>query len=96
MTSQEAISLQNLNIDPKWYIEDHCAGLVVKGGNFNNVEDRIAFIEKTPRYKNKDSVYVSGPKGPGGNLEDEPELYGFYPPSRQWIIDQLIKNNHRY
>lgn len=36
----------------KWFtVEEYCACLVRPGGNPEKVEDRIAFIEKTPRVR---------------------------------------------
>ena len=84
--------LEKLGIEPKWYvIEDFCATLIVKDGNPDNVEDRIAFIEKTPRIKINDE-WISGPKGEGGSIEEDGKtIYGFYTPSRKWCEEELLK-----
>lgn len=75
-----------LGVEPKWYIiDDYCATLIKLNGNPDNIEDRIAFIEKTPRiYINNEWIY--GPKGDGHEC-------GFYEPSRNWIIENFLKIN---
>lgn len=80
------LHLINLGIEPKWYIIDsYCATLIKLDGNPNNVEDRVAFIEKTPRiYVNNEWIY--GPKGDGHEC-------GFYEPSRNWIIENFLNIN---
>lgn len=84
---------KKLNIDPNWHIIDgYCAALIKEGGDPNNVSDRIAFIEKTPRIL-IGGRWVSGPKGAGGNIEEDGEtIYGFYQPSRDWVEEQIIYN----
>lgn len=74
----------DLGIEPKWYIVDkHCATLIKLNGNPENIEDRVAFIEKTPRIL-VNNEWIEGPKGDG-------ELLGFYPESREWIQYQLLQ-----
>ena len=76
----------------------YCCARIVEGGDINDVSDRIAFIEKTPRIRIRDEVtgypdwlnWAEGSKGAGGSGDPETEqLYGFYPPSRQWCDDML-------
>lgn len=73
-------------------VDNYCSARIVEGGNIDNINDRVAFIEKTPRVrtgfdKKPDCRnWHEGPKGAGGSGGDDPlnELYGFYPPSRYW------------
>ncbi len=62
--------------------------------------DRVAFIEKTPRIRTEEftnywddsNKWVSGPKGRGGNIEEDGEtIYGFFGPSRTWCELELIE-----
>jgi hypothetical protein len=39
-----------MNAGP-WQMIDHAAVRVINGGDINNIADRIAFIEKTPRVR---------------------------------------------
>jgi len=84
-------NLIKLNIEPKWYVvDDYCATLIKIGGNKDNVEDRVAFIEKTPRIL-VNGEWIYGPKGCGGSIEVEGEcIYGFYPRSREWVVKTLL------
>ena len=74
----------------KWIVIDgFCVTRVLQGTDPEAIENRRAFIEKTPRvFNGKEWVY--GPKGTGGsgNAEEE-QIYGFYPPSRAWCDEQL-------
>lgn len=79
-------------VDLTWHvIDDYCACLVFKDGDPLNVEDRAAFIEKTPRIFNGEK-WLFGPKGAGGNIEfDGKTVYGFYQPSRDWCEKEIKK-----
>lgn len=81
-------------------IDGYCATRIIEGGDPENVADRVAFIEKSPRvrtaaytvYEEEQGKWFYGPKGAGGCLEMEGEtIYGFYPRSRQWCDAQLVK-----
>ena len=74
----------------------------IEGTDPNEVKNRVAFIEKTARIRISpydDSKCWSedykkwryGPRGVGGsgNAEKE-EIYGFYPPCREWCDKRLI------
>lgn len=61
-------------------IEGYASFRYKEGGNPDNVEDRVAFIEKTPRVFNGQK-WVHGPKG------QAPE----YQPSRDWCDMELVK-----
>jgi len=89
-----------------WIVKDgFCAMRIVKGGNPDNIADRVAFIEKTPRVRvapfngapdglsEPGSSWKYGPKGSGGPDGKNPnnQLYGFHPPSRAWCDAELIK-----
>lgn len=71
------------------------------GTDGSSISDRVAFIEKTPRVRIRQETstnrihpdwlnWAEGPKGDGGSGDPEAEqLYGFYPPSRQWCDAML-------
>lgn len=82
---------KELSIEPKWYVvDDFCACLIKEGGNPNKVKDRVAFIEKTPRILINEE-WLCGPKGCGGSIEEEGEcIYGFYPKSREWCVQEIL------
>ena len=75
-----------LGVEPKWYeVDEGCATLIKLNGNPEIIEDRIAFIEKSPRICiNK--KWFCGPKGDGHEC-------GAYEPSRSWIVTTLLKIN---
>ena len=89
-----------MKVSPWIVFEEICAVRIIEGGDVNNVADRVAFIEKTPRVRIMPFVWDDtdwqhwhqGPKGSGGGDGHLPEnkLYGFYPPSRKWCDEQLI------
>ena len=83
--------LFDLGINPEWIVvDDFCATLIKQDGNVDNIDDRVAFIEKTPRIL-IDGEWVSGPKGQGGSIDEDGEtIYGFYAPSREWCEEELI------
>jgi hypothetical protein len=86
-------------------VEGYCAARIIDGGDINNIADRVAFIERTPRvrtapfstYDEEQGKWHQGPKGCGGSDGEKPEneLYGYYPPSRKWCDDQLRKMGYR-
>lgn len=89
-----------------WIVVDgYCATKIVEGGDVNNIADRVAFIEKTPRVRSapfsdhnaEQGKWPQGPKGCGGADGSNPdnELYGFYPPSRKWCDAELIKMGYQ-
>ena len=43
----------------KWIkVEGHCWTRIVEGGDYNNISDRVAFIEKSPRVRTgRDEVF---------------------------------------
>ena len=67
--------------DPKY---DHCCFRLLDGR-------RVAFIEKSPRVLNPTTgEWEYGPKGAGGSGNSEKQqIYGFYPPSREWADNRL-------
>lgn len=87
-----------------WIVVDgYCATRIVAGGNVENVADRVAFIEKTPRVRvgpMKDNDWTDcnnwkyGDKGEGGSWDEDHEMlgqYGFDPDSRYWCDNELKK-----
>ena len=54
--------------------------------------ERVAFIEKTPRVLHPvTKEWIYGPKGAGGQYPAQPEIYGYYPPSREWADLKLME-----
>lgn len=77
---------------------------IVEGGDPNNIADRVAYIEKTPRVRVKpfsprrpgditedNEAWEQGPKGSGGNVSHGGPIYGRYPPSREWCDKRLVE-----
>ena len=91
---------ENIKLTP-WIVDEYCAMRCIEGTDINNVANRIAYIEKTPRIRfkpftnlddeNYERKWFQGPKGQGGcdGHIPENELYGFYPPSREWCDKHL-------
>jgi hypothetical protein len=77
-----------------WIIIDgYCATKVLVGTDPNKVENRVAFIEKTPRIKIGEE-WVQGDKGSGGAYtynHEELGQYGFDLDSRKWCDEELLK-----
>ena len=77
----------------------HCCFVYVEGGNPDNVVDRVAFIEKSPRVRVKSALpdgvdppgaWRYGHKGSGGSGDAQAQgIYGFDARSRQWCERQL-------
>ncbi|GAA4880177.1 hypothetical protein GCM10023310_70450 [Paenibacillus vulneris] len=83
-----------------WIIVDgHCATRVKIGGNPDNVEERVAFIEKTPRVRiNKNKYCVERKNEIGCSMLDNDAWlygekgsteYGRDKSSRKWCDDML-------
>ena len=83
-----------------WIMIDHCATRIKIYGNVENISDRVAFIEKTPRVRIPKNRYgVENKSGIGcvcqntdawlegfkGNSE-----YGLNEKSRKWCDDMLV------
>jgi len=96
--------MTGIKLSPWTVTDDYCAMRYVEGTDPEKVENRVAFIEKTPRIRtgaydhskcwSEDWVnWTQGPKGSGGpdGHIPENELYGFYPPSREWCDEELVK-----
>lgn len=94
----KALVMQRLT---PWIVYDEfCAMRCIEGSDMK-VENRVAFIEKTPRVRIRPFTvephdchnWEQGPKGSGGSDGHIPEneLYGFYPPSREWCDNRLIE-----
>jgi hypothetical protein len=86
-----------------WIIEDgYCALRCIDGTDSTKLENRVAFIEKTPRirvhaftdsstdWKN----WREGPKGSGGGDPAEDLTYGYDPRSRAWCDEQLLARGY--
>jgi hypothetical protein len=78
-------------------MEDHCSFRYVIGTDPEEVENRVAFIEKTPRVRVKPYTeyledhknWEQGPKG------CSPE-YGTYKPSRDWCDKRLLELGYEF
>jgi len=73
-----------------WIIIDgYCATKVLEGTDHNNVENRVAFIEKSPRIRvapfNGDEDWKNWKYG------DKGSEYGKDIESREWCDNELIK-----
>lgn len=86
----------------EWLVYDgYCAMRCIAGSDTSKVENRVAFIEKTPRvrtspftdWRHDHLCWEQGPKGSGGpdGHIPENEYYGFYPPSREWCDRRLVE-----
>jgi len=87
-----------MNIElTEWIVVDgFCATRILVGGDVNNIDDRIAFIEKTPRVRVNQNEWEFGPKGKGGCIEIEGQtIYGFYQPSRDWCDERLTEMGYK-
>jgi hypothetical protein len=96
--------MKNKQLSEWIVVHEYCATRIIMGGDPYKVEDRIAFIEKTPRVRIGDYTdwktdyhnWKEGPKGCGGNLEFDGEtIYGFYQPSRRWCDEELKKMGYK-
>ncbi len=79
-------------------IDGYCATRVLKGTDPNQVNNRVAFIEKTPRVK-IGNYWVQGDKGSGGAYTDDHEKlgqYGFDVESRNWCDSELKKLGYNF
>lgn len=80
-------------------IDGYCATRIIEGTDENLVENRMAFIEKTPSvrlspFKEDDDFenWEQGDKGSGGAYTDNHEKlgqYGFDTESRAWCDNRL-------
>lgn len=83
-----------------WIVKDgYCAMRCIEGTDSTKIENRVAFIEKTPRIRitpwTGDMLtdwksWLEGPKGSGGGEPSKDLTYGFDPCSRAWCDEQLI------
>jgi hypothetical protein len=48
-----------MKVSPWQVVDEYCVARVIEGGNPDNVLDRVAFIEKTPRVRIRRNVYSS-------------------------------------
>lgn len=79
-------SLAGIKVNRNFLIvpgNEHCATLVVDGGNPELLEDRIAFIEKSPRVLHN-GEWVYGNKGSSDCGQDRE--------SQQWCLDYLTEH----
>lgn len=78
-----------------WIVIDrYCATRVIKGTDPNNINNRVAFIEKSARVcvDKENDEWKYGYKGKGGSGDHEKqEQYGFDKRSREWCDKELIK-----
>lgn len=89
--------MANLNLSPWIVVNNYCATRVIAGTDFRLIENRVAFIEKTPRirvrpYSNRAEDWKNwkqGDKGCGGGNARLNKTYGFDPESRKWCDQEL-------
>jgi hypothetical protein len=84
-----------------WIVVDgYCACRCLGGSDPHLIENRIAFIEKTPRVRVNSYLlpfledwknWKQGPKGDGGGDPEKDLTYGFDPDSREWCDAELLK-----
>lgn len=81
-----------MKVGPWVLVEDGCGATRVReGGDVQNIEDRVAFIEKTPRVRvrpmsmlNEDRDFLNWASGPfKGDGPNDPE-------SREWCDKALV------
>lgn len=89
-----------MKLSPWIIVDGYCATRVIAGSNPSKIENRIAFIEKSPRVRlaafseeRDQDNWLYGSKGSGGENGNNPvnQLYGFYPPSRAWCDEKLLE-----
>lgn len=94
------------NIELSDWVSDNgfCAFRYIKGTDPENVKNRVAFIEKTPRFKFFDSskkhsdYWFYGTKGSTCSSDEdacEQQAYGFDPYSREWCDFYLKKLGYK-
>lgn len=81
MTKKQKEKLIELGIEPKFYKADgYCVCLIKKGGNPENKEDRVGYVEVYPQVFFQEEWHY-GPEG----------INSEYEPSRQWCIEEIIR-----
>lgn len=92
------------SVGPWTVIDGYCAARTLEGGDPEDPDQRVAFIEKTPRVQVRDAgvydgretvdcggqLWVYGPRGRGGGNPEQDQTYGFYPKARAWCDKMLI------
>jgi len=89
-----------IRVSPWIVVDDYCAMRVIEGTDGDQLRNRVAFIEKSPRVRihqtagepNAQGDWLYGPKGSGGHDGHIPEngLYGFDQRSRDWCDSMLM------
>jgi hypothetical protein len=93
-------------LSPWIVVDGYCATRVLVGSDPDKIENRYAFIEKTPRVRIRHHRFgtdnygkriwydgldwVEGPKGSGGGTPEVDLTYGFDPASREWCDKVLV------
>jgi hypothetical protein len=82
-------------------VDGYCAMKIIHGGDPENIADRVAFIEKTPRVRvapfdgkpgsclETPDNWKQGPKGDSGGDPEKDQTYGYDPDSRKWCDAEL-------
>jgi hypothetical protein len=70
-------------------IEDYCATRVLDGTDSSKIENRVAFIEKTPRIRVAPFTEIDDYKN--WKYGSKGSEYGMDEESRKWCDDELIK-----
>lgn len=90
----------------EWIEDGHCALRAFVGTDPSKIENRVAFIEKTPRVRIRPHYmgdnghgqrqwedflnWAQGPKGAGGGDPKKDGTYGFDVESRAWCDRMLV------
>ncbi len=93
--------MKEIKLSPWIVVDGYCATRIIEGTDFEKIENRVAFIEKTPRVRVSEFTtqddwknWSQGPKGSGGASDEDHEAlgqYGFDSKSREWCDSELIK-----
>lgn len=83
-----------------WIMLEHCATRIKVGGDVNDISDRVAFIEKTPRVRVSKYYYGVESKNDNGVIGQKNDAWIFGPKgssdygidleSREWC-DNMLK-----
>lgn len=98
MNGERNMKFENLS---DWIMLDHCSTRIVIGGDVEKVEDRVAFIEKSPRVRlSQDKFGIEIDKGYGGCRMGKADAwlygpkgsseYGKDEDSRKWCDEMLV------
>jgi len=106
----KSLSSSEVELTPWIVVDDYCACRCIKNTDTSLPKNRVAFIEKHPRVRvlpfdgedensciESNQNWFCGTRGRGGSDGENPEneLYGFYPGSREWCDQMLVKLGYK-